>query len=76
MSSLIHGFGLMLVIGFLCAMQLAKFSPARAGWMGRRSPTLPAGIIYRRGRGGLSHVLENLGDFTRSDRTVGRTSSR
>src|SRR5437764_14043393 len=64
----IHGFGLMLVIGFLCAMTLAKFLARRSGqdpenFANAALLGLFAGVIGAR----LSHVLENLGDFTRSD---------
>ena len=64
----IYGYGVMLVIGFFAAMELAKF-------LARRSKTDPelfanaalialvAGVVGAR----LSHVLENLGDYTRSD---------
>src|SRR3954471_9574421 len=67
----IHSFGLMLVLGFLSAMYLAKFLARRS----RLDPevfanacliALFAGVIGAR----MSHVLENLADFTRSDRTA------
>ena len=69
----IHGFGLMLVIGFLGAMQLAKFLAKRSGLDGEVFANacllgLFTGVIGAR----MSHVLENLSDFTRSDRTVGQ----
>src|SRR5438552_3357408 len=64
----IHGFGLMLVIGFLCAMALAKFLARRSGqdpeaFANGALLALFAGVIGAR----LSHVLENLSDFTRGD---------
>src|SRR5215472_8472695 len=61
----LHGYGLMLVIGFLLAIELAKF-------LGRRSRIEPdifvnaalialvAGVVGAR----LSHVLENWGQYT------------
>jgi phosphatidylglycerol:prolipoprotein diacylglycerol transferase len=69
----IHGFGLMLVIGFLSAMQLAKFLANRSGLNGETFANacllgLFTGVLGAR----LSHVIENIGDFTRSDRTVGQ----
>src|SRR4051812_38716677 len=66
----IHSFGLMLVIGFLSAMYLAKF-------LARKSKLDPemfanaclialfAGVLGAR----LSHVLENLKDFPRPERS-------
>jgi phosphatidylglycerol---prolipoprotein diacylglyceryl transferase len=67
----IHGFGLMMVIGFLCAMYLGKFLARRSGidpetFANACLLGLFTGVIGAR----LSHVLENLGDFTRSDRSV------
>ena len=69
----IHGFGLMLVIGFLCAMQLAKFLARKSGLDGEVFANacllgLFTGVLGAR----LSHVLENLSDFTRSDRSIGQ----
>jgi phosphatidylglycerol:prolipoprotein diacylglycerol transferase len=63
----------MLVIGFLCAMQLAKYLARKSGLDGETFANacllgLFTGVLGAR----LSHVLENLGDFTRSDRTVGQ----
>jgi phosphatidylglycerol:prolipoprotein diacylglycerol transferase len=67
----IHGFGLMLVIGFLCAMGLARF-------MARRSRIDPelfsnaaliglfSGVIGAR----MSHVLENYGYFMAHPREI------
>jgi phosphatidylglycerol:prolipoprotein diacylglycerol transferase len=67
----IHGFGVMMVIGFLGAMWLAKFLARRKGLDGELFANaaligLFTGVIGAR----LSHVLENLSDFTRSDRSV------
>jgi len=69
----IHGFGVMLVIGFLCAMWLAKFLARRKGLDGELFANaaligLFTGVIGAR----LSHVLENLSDFTRPERSVAR----
>jgi phosphatidylglycerol:prolipoprotein diacylglycerol transferase len=69
----IHGFGLMLVIGFLCAMQLAKYLARKSGLDGEVFANacllgLFTGVLGAR----MSHVLENLSDFTRSDRTIGQ----
>lgn len=64
----IHGFGLMLVVGFLVAMELARYLARRV----RLDPELFAnaaliglvsGIVGAR----LSHVLENLPEYTRGD---------
>src|SRR3954470_20084804 len=63
----IHGFGLMLVIGFLCAMWLARFMARRS----RIDPELFSnaalialftGVLGAR----LSHVLENYSYFARN----------
>lgn len=67
----IYGYGLMMVIGFLLAAQLAKFLARRSGLDGEifinaALLALVAGVVGAR----LSHILENLNDFTRSDRTV------
>ncbi|HEY2589347.1 MAG TPA: prolipoprotein diacylglyceryl transferase [Tepidisphaeraceae bacterium] len=64
----IYGYGVMLVIGFFAAMELAKFLARRS----RIDPevfanaaliALVAGVVGAR----VSHVLENIGDYTRSD---------
>jgi phosphatidylglycerol---prolipoprotein diacylglyceryl transferase len=69
----IHGFGLMLVIGFLLGMYLVKFLAKRSGldpevFANAALLALFTGVLGAR----LSHVLENLSEFTRSDRTVGQ----
>ena len=61
----IHGFGLMLVIGFLCAMAVAKFLARRSGqdpevFANAALLALFAGVLGER----LSHVFENLDEFT------------
>jgi phosphatidylglycerol:prolipoprotein diacylglycerol transferase len=66
----IYGYGLMLVIGFLGAVQLAKFLAKRSKlnpeiFVNAALIALIAGVVGAR----LSHVLENLGDYTRADRT-------
>ncbi|MGE5607713.1 MAG: prolipoprotein diacylglyceryl transferase [Bacillota bacterium] len=68
----IYGYGLMLVIGFLAAAHWAKYLAKRSGLDGEvfinaALVALVTGIIGAR----VSHILENLGDFTRADRTVG-----
>src|ERR1051326_1051127 len=67
----IYSYGLMMVIGFLAAVQLAKFLSRRVGidpeiFVNAALIALVAGVIGAR----LSHVLENLGDYTRADRSV------
>jgi phosphatidylglycerol---prolipoprotein diacylglyceryl transferase len=66
----IHAFGLMLVIGFLCAMELARSLARRSGlnpevFSNAALIGLFAGILGAR----LSHVFENWDDYTRADRT-------
>ena len=61
----IWGFGLMLVIGFLAALQLGKYLARRVGidpelFVNAGLIALVAGVVGAR----LSHVLENLGDYT------------
>jgi len=64
----IYGFGLMMVVAFFAAMELAKFLARRS----RIDPeifsnaaliALAAGVLGAR----MSHVLENFGDYSRSD---------
>lgn len=64
----IYGFGLMLVIGFLSASHVAKYLAKRHNLDGEVLVNaamlgLVAGIVGAR----LSHIFENLGEFTRSD---------
>jgi len=67
----LYTYGLMMIIGFFCAVYLARFLARRAGLDGEVFVNagliaLVSGVIGAR----LSHVLENLDEFTRSDRTV------
>jgi hypothetical protein len=67
----IYGYGLMLVIGFLLAAHWAKYLARRCGLDGEVFVNLAllglvTGIVGAR----ASHILENLGDFTRGDRTA------
>jgi len=69
----IYGYGLMLVIGFLAAVQLAKFLARRKGidpelFVNAGLLALVMGVVGAR----LSHILENLPDYTRSDLSVGQ----
>lgn len=69
----IYGYGLMLVIGFLAAVQLAKYLARRKGidpelFVNAGLLALIMGVLGAR----LSHVLENLPDYTRSDLTFGQ----
>src|SRR5688572_10780367 len=68
----LFGYGLMLVIGFLCAVQLAKFLARRSGidpevFVNAALIALVAGVVGAR----VSHVLENLPEYTRADRSLG-----
>jgi phosphatidylglycerol:prolipoprotein diacylglycerol transferase len=67
----IFGYGLMMVIGFLCSVQLQKFLARRCGldpevFVNAALIALVAGVVGSR----ISHVLENLPDYTRADRTL------
>lgn len=67
----IFGYGLMMVIGFLAAVQLAKFLAARSGldpevFVNGALIALIAGIAGAR----LSHILENLAQYTNPSRTA------
>lgn len=62
----IYGYGLMLVIAFFAAMWLAKFLARRSNldpeiFANAALIALVAGVVGAR----LSHVLENIGDYTR-----------
>jgi len=67
----IYAYGVMLVIGFFAAMELAKFLARRSKldpemFANAALIALLAGVIGAR----LSHVLENIGDYTRGDLSV------
>ncbi len=67
----VHSFGLMMVIGVLCAMELGKRLANRRGLDGEAYSSagiyaLVAGVIGAR----LSHVLENFGEYTLATRSV------
>src|SRR5262245_1049546 len=61
----IYSYGLMMVIGFVCAIQLAKFLAKRSGldpelFVNAGLLALVTGVLGAR----LSHVLENIGQYT------------
>ncbi len=67
----IYGYGLMMVIGFLAAVQVAKYLSRRSRidpelFVNAALLALIAGVVGAR----ASDVLENLSDFTRSDLSV------
>ena len=67
----IYGYGVMMVLGFFMAMALAKFLAKHSKldpeiFANAALIALLTGVLGAR----LSHVLENLGDYTRSDLTV------
>ena len=67
----IHGYGLMLVFGFILAVQLAKYLARRAKidpeiFVNAGLIALVTGVIGAR----LSHVLENLSEYTDPSRTA------
>jgi phosphatidylglycerol:prolipoprotein diacylglycerol transferase len=67
----LYTYGLMMIVGFFSSVYLAKFLARRAGLDGELFINagllaLVSGVIGAR----LSHVLENLDEFTRSDRTA------
>jgi phosphatidylglycerol---prolipoprotein diacylglyceryl transferase len=69
----VYGYGFMLVIGFILATQLAQFLARRSKidpevLVNAGIIALVAGVIGAR----LSHVLENLPDYTRSDLSLGQ----
>jgi phosphatidylglycerol:prolipoprotein diacylglycerol transferase len=68
----IWSFGLLMVIGFLAALQLAKYLARRAGldaelFVNAGLIALVAGVVGAR----LSHVLENFSDYTDPSRSIG-----
>src|SRR3954470_15504038 len=67
----LYTYGLMMIVGFFCAVYLARFLANRCGLDGEVFVNagliaLLSGVVGAR----LSHVLENLDEFTRSDRTA------
>jgi phosphatidylglycerol---prolipoprotein diacylglyceryl transferase len=67
----LYTYGLMMIVGFFGAVYLARFLANRSGLDGELFVNagliaLVTGVIGAR----LSHVLENLDEFTRSDRTT------
>src|SRR5687767_7623052 len=67
----LYTYGLMMIVGFLGAVQMAKWLANRSGLNGEQFINagllaLFSGVIGAR----LSHILENLNDFTRDDRSV------
>ena len=68
----LYTYGLMMIVGFFGAVYLARFLANRSGLDGEAFVNagllaLVSGVIGAR----ISHVLENLSDFTRPDRTAG-----
>jgi phosphatidylglycerol:prolipoprotein diacylglycerol transferase len=66
----IYGYGVMLVIGFLCAIQLAKFLAKRSGidpelFVNAGLIALVTGVAGAR----ISHVIENIGYYTDPNRS-------
>src|SRR6476661_700654 len=69
----IYGYGVMMVVGFFGALQLAKFLARRSGidpevFVNAGLIALVTGVIGAR----MSHVLENLGQYTSHDRSFGQ----
>src|SRR5450432_2678242 len=67
----IYSYGLMMVIGFLAAIQLAKFLARRNGldpelFINAGLIALVAGVVGAR----LSHVIENIGQYTSPNRSL------
>src|SRR4030095_6967836 len=67
----IYSYGLMMVIGFLCAIQLAKFLAKRSGldpelFVNAGLLALVTGVLGAR----LSHVLENFAQYTNPHRSA------
>src|SRR4051794_38637001 len=68
----VFGYGLMLVIGFYLAMQVGRALARRCGIhpdvvVNIALIALITGIAGSR----ISHILENLGEYTRPDRSAG-----
>jgi len=69
----IYGYGVMMVVGFFLSMELAKYLAKRSGldaevFANAALIGLVTGVLGAR----LSHVLENLSDYTRGDLSVGQ----
>ena len=69
----IYGYGVMLVIGFWAAMELAKFLARRSKidpeiFANAALIALVAGVLGAR----LSHVIENISDYTRPELSFGQ----
>ena len=69
----IYAYGVMLVIGFFGGMELAKFLARRSAmdpelFANAAIIALVAGVVGAR----LSHVLENIGDYTRPELSFGQ----
>ncbi len=67
----VYGYGVMLVVGFFLALQLAQFLSRRSGlnpehFVNAGLIALVSGVVGAR----LSHVIENFADFTRADLSV------
>lgn len=67
----VYGYGVMLVVGFIAAMYLAQFLARRVKldpelFANAAILALVSGVLGAR----LSHVLENLGQYTRADRSA------
>lgn len=67
----VYGYGVMMVLGFFAAMYLTQFLARRSKidpdiFANAALIALITGVLGAR----LSHVLENLGDYTRSDLTA------
>src|SRR5678809_1301778 len=68
----LYTYGLMMIVGFFCAVYLARFLANRSRLDGEVFVNagllaLLSGVVGAR----ISHVLENLHEFTRDDRTAG-----
>jgi phosphatidylglycerol:prolipoprotein diacylglycerol transferase len=69
----VYGYGLMLVIAFLACVQTSRYLAIRKGmnpdhFVDATLIAIATGIIGAR----LCHVLENLSEYTRPDRTLGQ----
>src|SRR5678809_431777 len=70
----LYTYGLMMIVGFFCAVYLARFLANRSRLDGEVFVNagllaLLSGVVGAR----ISHVLENLHEFTRDDRTPGQS---